>query len=273
MTATEPRRKKKPSHLLTALSINEVSLVDRPSCAETDEETGQKIPRATIALWKRDGTADVTYDRHLRMLSARVRATDSMLSALQQQFAERAAEGVRKFEVFQTVSPSPTRRRTSMSALESVLKSDSATRSDLELAVQREAAEISKKEGVSIQKAESQIWDRVEVFRAYDAAPYPIVQKGKKPPTKTTDAEQELDKRAKQLQRESGLSYEKCYEKACTERPELVRKAEADTLRGLDYVLEKSDSDTCPECDGEIGAGDKFCPQCGQKLAAKTKSR
>jgi hypothetical protein len=39
---------------LTDLEINEVSLVDRPANAEIDPATGRKIPRAVVALWKRD---------------------------------------------------------------------------------------------------------------------------------------------------------------------------------------------------------------------------
>jgi len=41
---------------LTELKVSEVSLVDRPANAEVDPKTGKKIPRATVALWKRDDT-------------------------------------------------------------------------------------------------------------------------------------------------------------------------------------------------------------------------
>ncbi len=43
--------------ILSSLSLSEISLVDKPANAETDPVTGLKIPRATVALWKRD--ADV----------------------------------------------------------------------------------------------------------------------------------------------------------------------------------------------------------------------
>ena len=39
---------------LTNLTVREVSLVDRPACAETDPLTGERIPRARVALFKRD---------------------------------------------------------------------------------------------------------------------------------------------------------------------------------------------------------------------------
>lgn len=41
---------------LTSLVLAEVSICDRPANSETDPLTGKKIPRATIALWKRDET-------------------------------------------------------------------------------------------------------------------------------------------------------------------------------------------------------------------------
>jgi len=40
---------------LTDLTVREVSLVDRPANAEKDPKTGAHVPRATIALFKRDG--------------------------------------------------------------------------------------------------------------------------------------------------------------------------------------------------------------------------
>lgn len=43
---------------LTGLQINEVSLVDRPANSEEDPVTGAKIPRARIALFKRDDSSD-----------------------------------------------------------------------------------------------------------------------------------------------------------------------------------------------------------------------
>jgi hypothetical protein len=47
------------------LRINEVSLVDNPANAEVDPRTGQKIPRATVAIWKRDDS-DSTGDKPIR---------------------------------------------------------------------------------------------------------------------------------------------------------------------------------------------------------------
>lgn len=40
---------------LSHIHLDEVSLVDHPANAEIDPVTGQKIPRAVVALWKRDG--------------------------------------------------------------------------------------------------------------------------------------------------------------------------------------------------------------------------
>jgi hypothetical protein len=45
--------------VLHSLKISEVSCVDRPANAETDPLTGKRIPRATVALWKRDSEVPV----------------------------------------------------------------------------------------------------------------------------------------------------------------------------------------------------------------------
>jgi hypothetical protein len=44
--------------ILSELKLNEVSLVDRPANSTTDPKTGKKIPRAVIALYKRDEDDD-----------------------------------------------------------------------------------------------------------------------------------------------------------------------------------------------------------------------
>lgn len=51
---------------LTSLQVNEVSLVDKPANAEIDPATGKKIPRAVVALFKRDEKQDEqsNQDRH-----------------------------------------------------------------------------------------------------------------------------------------------------------------------------------------------------------------
>jgi hypothetical protein len=46
------------AQLLSDLSINEVSLVDRPANSEIDPITGQKVARARVALYKRDSETD-----------------------------------------------------------------------------------------------------------------------------------------------------------------------------------------------------------------------
>ena len=51
-----------PTHLLSNLSIDEVSCVDFCANASTDPKTKRKTPHATIALWKRDSSADI--DKH-----------------------------------------------------------------------------------------------------------------------------------------------------------------------------------------------------------------
>ena len=39
---------------LSLLDIDEVSLVDAPANSSVDPATGRKVPRARVALWKRD---------------------------------------------------------------------------------------------------------------------------------------------------------------------------------------------------------------------------
>jgi hypothetical protein len=43
---------------LSHLTVSEVSLVDRPACSLTDDETGKRVPLARVAIWKRDAEDD-----------------------------------------------------------------------------------------------------------------------------------------------------------------------------------------------------------------------
>ena len=45
-------------HQLTSLKVKEVSAVDRPANSETDPDTGKKVARARIALFKRDTSVE-----------------------------------------------------------------------------------------------------------------------------------------------------------------------------------------------------------------------
>jgi hypothetical protein len=46
--------------ILSQLSLNEISLVDNPANSSVDPLTGNKIPHARIALFKRDGAPNPT---------------------------------------------------------------------------------------------------------------------------------------------------------------------------------------------------------------------
>src|ERR1043165_5917188 len=80
--------------ILSDLSISEVSLVDRPANAETDPLTGKKIPRAVVALWKRDGGTPTPTQKGDRMtpqeLEAKVIAMEPLVGKVAKQEADLA---------------------------------------------------------------------------------------------------------------------------------------------------------------------------------------
>lgn len=68
---------------LTSLSVNEVSLVDRPANAETDPVTGLRIPRARVALFKADANTQPKGDKPPPVLKGAATMTLEELEARQ----------------------------------------------------------------------------------------------------------------------------------------------------------------------------------------------
>jgi transposase len=65
-------------HVLTDLDLDEISVVDSPSNAETDPLTGKKIDRARIALWKRDSTPPpITKEKKMSKLKTILKSADA----------------------------------------------------------------------------------------------------------------------------------------------------------------------------------------------------
>jgi hypothetical protein len=153
---------------ITDLIVNEVSLVDFPACAEIDPRTGKRIPRARVALFKRDTSTT----EHL---------TDKSKS-------EREVQG-------------------SMELVE-ILKSSTATREQIANAVRREALARVEKRGGSLEEAEAAVWRKhPEAALAYDKAALPVVKQAEPKMTRLTAAEIELDRRARLRIRTRGISY------------------------------------------------------------------
>ena len=96
-----------------------------------------------------------------------------------------------------------------------------------------------------------------------------------------TKAEAELDHLTQQRMRKTGESYAVAASRVLEARPEIYQRyceeisaGPSNTVRAPQFVagpIGKADDDDddlaeCPECEEEIPAGSKFCPECGKKL-------
>jgi hypothetical protein len=276
---------------LESLVLEEVSLVDNPSCAEIDPRTGRKVPRATVALTKRDsqylnredmlaymnrvekqrrkekddpGTQDVDVDEPTsnENLSASVPGWLPKKSKSK----KKGMKKMKQKEIFQQVLKSAT---------------TSNRRDKIVTAVQLEARRIARKTGVSVQKAEADVWgSNPAAVKAYDAAPVSQLKPEQKL-LKLTPSECELHRRARKLIKSTvGLSYAQACSKALEDSPELYRQYTVEVASGkyLDVpdtfqtgndVVKSDDSDDddeCPDCGEDIDEDDQFCSSCGKKL-------
>jgi hypothetical protein len=249
-----------PPHVLTDLVVDEVSLCDAPSNASTDPRTGRKIPRAVVALHKRD--------------------SDSGELELQKFMDETEARRRAEKEVGK------------MGKLKTILKSASATRESIAEAVEAKAQKIAKRENLSMDAALSRAWSE-DAHLAYERAAKGEPKRPERPMFRCTPAEARLDSAARKiLKRNSGLSYAQACSKALT--PELMESYERERREGILYdvpVVKEylsaqpgskrasdgdgdvdeapDDADECPDCGAEIDPGDAFCASCGKELEKK----
>jgi len=275
---------------LESLVLEEVSLCDFPSNAETDPRTGRKIPRATVALRKRDS-------RYLNR-----DAMQQYMDDVEKQRREKDDPGTLDVDTGEPTSSEmssasvpgwfPGKKSKSKKGntqmkkremFQQVLKSATATnrRAKIVTAVQLEARRIAKKTGVSVQKAEADVWQaNPQAQAAYDAAPVPNKPEQKVQTVKLTPSEVELHRRARKLMKSTvGLSYAQACSKALEDSPELYRQYTVevasgkfidvpDSFQGNDVVVKSGsdDEDTCPNCGEDVDDDDAYCSGCGKKL-------
>jgi hypothetical protein len=238
---------------LESLELEEVSLCDFPSNAETDPRTGKKVPRSVVALAKRD---------------SQYLSRDAMLAFMDAENNRRIEKGL-----------NPMGKK---SMFEQVLKSAVQTkrRDQIATAVSLEATRIAKRDGISVEKAECEVWKaNPKAAEAYESARLPDLKPEQKT-LKLTGAEVELHRRARKLMRKSvGQSYAQCASKALQDDPGLYTRyqkelaagttydvPETEFQQGSDVVKAGSDDDECPDCGEEIEDGDLYCSGCGKKL-------
>jgi hypothetical protein len=254
----QPKRK---GHVLTSLVVQEVSLVDRPSCAE------HGIPRATVALYKRDssGPSDLAARRSLQN---RVLAFDGELHDIKKRLAGSREQPHEKF-----------RREKPMGQFKKILKNATRNRETVVSAVIAKAEKIAAKRGISLEAAEAQVWKkRPDAQASYEAAR----QAPAKPVERVasvTKAEAELDSRARTIMKRDGSTYALACRKVLEDDPGLYKQYEAELAAGSTYSVPapaeyfdpaakrgKSDDTTCPKCGGGVDEDAAYCATCGNKL-------
>jgi hypothetical protein len=274
---------------LKDLTIEEISLVDFPACSTTDPKTGKKIRRAVVSLFKRDYDADPQSTGRLLALQERCQAITAGIEALQKDQADTAELSARilKYAVESNREHHheefPKEIRMSFSE---VLKS-AKNRDEIIAAVETQALKIAKRDGISVNKALAEVWTD-EAYEAYEVAPKGEPQRPIKKMFKATKAEGELDTRARTILKASGMSYPQACSQALEEDPSLYTKYQSEVAAGSTYSVpdpqygaikyskqdDDEDGDTCPECDEDVEAGDKFCSACGEELPKqKSKSK
>jgi hypothetical protein len=234
MTPTKPRKKQ----LLTDLTVEEVSLVDRGS------NRG-----ARVAFFKRDSGDPRTNNQKEKYM------------------------------------------------FERILKSETVTRDQIVTAVQKRASEIADEKGCPVSAAEMQVWtENPELVQKYESTPKAV--NPRRPARQmchdVTDAEIELDSRARKIMKRDGLQYPQACSKVLTDDPSLYSKYCAEIAAGQTFTApEPSRSDVsvdyfrkraaeaegdgvCAECDAPVDADDAYCAACGSDLSAQretTKSK
>ncbi len=257
---------------LRDLTIEEISVVDRPANTSIDPKTGKKTRHAVIALWKRDSSAvESTRADRLRAVQDRLNNIQDGIGEVRKSLAaNRQALAARLAEAKKEESMPTT--------FEQVLKS-AGSRDAIVAAVEKEAEVIAKRDGLTIDRARAKVWNETGAHEAYEAAP---IGKPKQPERRTfscTKAEAELDRLARQRMRKSGRSYAQSCSDVLTERPELYKQYQEELASGRTFIVpepefiagpvgkQDEEESECPKCGEEVEDGDKFCSNCGHKLA------
>lgn len=223
-------------HNLTALRIDEVSLVDAPACSEYDPVTGKKIRRSVVALYKRD--ADVPTITNKPNYTEK-RDMDRELEAIvKSETAGRAAIA------------SAVRKRAVTSAAETGTNVDAA-----------EAAVWAA-------------WP--QLIEKYEAAPVVLEKAAQTTKVRRTPAELAIESKARARARKTGETFEVAYRAVLEANPELYAEHQRDVAANKyvdkparKYCKAEDDDEPegeCPKCGADTQAGASYCSSCGTRL-------
>jgi hypothetical protein len=177
---------------LRDISIDEISLVDAPANALTDPATGRKVPLSTVALYKRDSTADPLKEGKMELTLKQIRKSDNL----------------------------------------------TFSRESIATAIRNKAAKIAAKKGISIEKAEARVWRKhPEAHRAYENAATPVAKAAERRAAMVTEAEGELDSRARKRMKRTGESYAKACQHELEQDPSLYEKYEKESVNGATFAV------------------------------------
>lgn len=121
-------------------------------------------------------------------------------------------------------------RRPMKQSFTEVLKS-AGTRDAVCVAVEKEAEAISKRDGISMERARVRAWTD-EAMEKYERLPLPVVKRAERRMGNFTKAEAELEDRARKRMRKTGCSYAKAVSQELEDDPSLYSDYEKQKAAG-----------------------------------------
>lgn len=156
--------------------------------------------------------------------------------------------------------------------LEQILKADNVSRNAIVDAVVQRAEAIAKRDGISRDKAEGQVWETPGLYPKYLAAKTEFPRAADEP-VRITKSEAALDARIAKRMRETGESLAKATEaELMTEAgATLYKRGREERAAGqLTEVAKRgATEDRCPDCKRSVGPTDPFCANCGAPIGRK----
>jgi hypothetical protein len=177
--------------------------------------------------------------------------------------------------------------------LKTILKSATRTREQIADAVERKATKIAKRQRIGMDAARARAWrDHPEAQLAYEQTQKAAPKRTDKRTFQCTQAEADLDDRARKRMRKTGETYARAVSKELEADPGLYDRYQKELEAGKTYLViepedmrgqageaermymqKADDGDECPECEEEVEASDKFCRSCGADLAKRKRQR
>jgi hypothetical protein len=277
-------------NILRDLTVDEVSLVDNPANSEIDPLTGRKIPRATVAVWKRD--ADMHDRAALRAATvAKLRAARrSRLLDIQDRLLlqQGRIDDLKKtfFAGDRDHLHDKVRKGNKKMGFKKIVKS-AASRDQIVAAVDEKAQKIAKRNACGLDKARAKVWrEHPEAQAAYEGAPVGQPKPPQPQMFQATNAEAQLDTLARKIMKSHDLNYAQACSKALTDDPNIYQRYCDETAANSTVLVpvpveysdpfakrakaksggDEPDGDTCPSCGGDVDADDAYCAQCGTKV-------